>query len=896
MAILFSLAFAPGLRNILIDSTSEAMYVPDDPEVRFYQEVRETFGDDTTLTLMIKSDNIFTYEILKSVERLSLAGEGIVGVTRVVSLTTVSNLKGEDGVLQTDDLLANIPKDPAELQQIRKDALSNQILIGEVVNKEGKATAVHLFIESRPDDKKFNDRLVAEVESLLEAERRELGDGVELYQIGSSLLKSMVTEQLTNDLVHLIPLSALALLFILYFFFRTTVAMVIPCVTGLLSVVGTLGFMGVMGFSINPMTTVIPTLLIVVGCTEDIHLISSYALGLQSKLTKNMAIKRMALKSGTAILLTSFTTLVGFATMMVNTIPMLIEFGIVSSFGLVLNFFLTITLVPSVLRWYPTSKRLFSKSEKDSLLWLQNILIAAITKYRRQVITIIFLMVGVAIWGCSKVKVDTDYLAFFRADSEIIRLFNDASENLSGATVFYVVVDTGREDGIQEPEVMQQLAGLSDFLSARYDNAVGYTDFIRKLHMEMNDGKPEFWKTPDSAELISQYTMMLDPDDVDRFCNFDSSKTSILVRNAVRGSQNILYEEQQILEYVKKNMSPDLKVRVTGEMILVSRSSDVMSYQVVMNLLLIFAVIWLVISLLFASPKAGLLAMIPNIMPVLVNFSVMGFFGIPLSTAIFPVVVVPLGIAVDDTIHFMVKFSDELRTNSDNDVAVINTIKHEIKPVVSTSMALMMGFFVLYFGEFGSTQDFGVLSALAMLTALISDLFITPTILKSLPLISTWDMLKLKINRQLVEVCPLFMGLTQRQIRNVAILGKLQQYQKDDYIIKQGSVDKNIIVILKGKSRVEAEDSITGNTVILENAGLGAVLGEMAFFTGHKRSANVIAEGETEVLMIDKKRFDRIQRRSPKLAAHIYHNLAALLSVRTEKNDLALLNSAASHN
>ncbi len=892
ISILMSLALIPQVGNIIIDSTSEALYVPEDPEVQFYQEVREVFGDDTTLSLIIKSDNIFTHEILKSIERLTLAGEGIDGVTRVVSLTTVSNLKGEGGVLQVDDLLATIPKDPAELQQIRQDALSNQILIGEVVNKTGRATAVHLFIESRPDDKKFNDRLVAEVETLLDTERVKLGKDVELYQIGSPLLKSLVSKHLTHDLFQLIPLSTIVLLIILYIFFRTTVAMIVPCVTGLLSVLGTLGFMGVMGFALNPMTTVIPTLLIVVGCTEDIHIISSFALGIQDKLAKNQAIKRMAIKSGTAIFLTSLTTLIGFATMIVNSIPMLIEFGIVSSFGITLNFLLTIMLVPSVLKWYPTPKRFLSKSDKESLVWLQNVLIAAVTKYPNHVIAITLAVVGVAAWGCSKVEVDTDYLAFFKPDSEIIKLFNDSSKHLSGATVFYVVVDTGKEDGIQEPEIMRQLADLSDFLESRYDNAIGYSDFIRKLHLEMNNGNLEFWKTPDSSELISQYTMMLDPDDVERFCNFDFSRTSILVRNSVRGSQNILHEEKQILKYVEKNMNPNLKVKVTGEMILVSRSSDLMSYQVITNLLIIFTVIWLVISILFVSPKAGLLAMIPNMMPVLINFAVMGFFKIPLSTAIFPVVIVPLGIAVDDTIHFMVKFSDELRTTSDNNEAVVSTVKHEIKPVVSTSMALMAGFFVLYFGEFGSTQDFGLLSALAMLSALVSDLFITPTILKSVPLISAWKMLKLKINRQLVETCPLFKGLTHRQIRNVAILGELQQYQNNEYIIKQGTTDKNIIVILEGKGRVEVQDYKTGKSIVLENAALGAVLGEMAFFTGHKRSANVIAEGPTEVLMINKKRFDRIQRRSPKLAAHIYHNLAALLSIRTERNSRALLENA----
>lgn len=162
------------------------------------------------LSILIRSDDVFRKDILLSVERLTQASAAIDGVSRVVSLTTVSNLKGEEGILNTDDLLIYVPSDPEELAQLRRDALGNQILIGEVVNVDGRTTALHLFLETRPDDRDFEKRLIDEVEGLVESERQVLGDEVLIYQVGTPYMKQRTLELLASDLTLLFPLSLLA--------------------------------------------------------------------------------------------------------------------------------------------------------------------------------------------------------------------------------------------------------------------------------------------------------------------------------------------------------------------------------------------------------------------------------------------------------------------------------------------------------------------------------------------------------------------------------------------------------------------------------------------------------------------------------------------------------------
>ncbi len=732
-AILLTLAFVPGLRSLSIDSSANGLLVPDDPDVLFYKDAKETFGDDVTLTIIIKAADVFQSDLLRAVERLSFAGEGIDGVTRVISLTTVGNLKGRDGVLDTDKLLPSIPEQPGELERIKMDALSNETLIGEVINATATTTAIHLNVESRPDDPDYDTRVCKAVESLIERERKVLGDGVEIYQCGSPYLKAEITSYIQRDAFILAPVSCFVVLLTLFIFFRSTLAVAIPIVTGALSVAATLGFMGYMGYAINPVSTIIPTLLMVCGCTEDIHLLAEYALGIRTKAEKNKAVLHMAVKSGTAIALTSVTTFVGFVTIAPNSIPILREFGIAASLGILLNFVLTITMVPSLVTWFPTPRSFLSEG-KDPLGWIRGIVLGGVLGHRRLIAFSAAAVCAVSIYGSTRITVDTDYLNFFKTESEVRKVYRDVKENFVGLTNYFVVIDTGEENGVRDPGKLRSIEKLSDYLASRFGKQIGYVDFIRKLHVEMNDGNPEFRHVPDSGEVISQYSLMLNPDDMERFVDFENRRTCILVRCDVGGSVDTNAMVREVEGWIAANLPSDLKVRLTGEPLLVCSASDVISRELVKNLIYVFAAIFIVISILFGSLKAGLIAMIPNMIPVLTNFGLMGLLDIPLSTATFPVAIVALGIAVDDTIHLMVRYSKEVKETSDNTEAVANTVAKELRPIFTTSFALILGFGVLCLGQFGSVVQFGVLAALAMFSAFLSDLFVTPILLQRIPL------------------------------------------------------------------------------------------------------------------------------------------------------------------
>jgi predicted RND superfamily exporter protein/CRP-like cAMP-binding protein len=883
IVILFAGSFGIGLWHVTRDSSATGLFVKDDPDVQAYNQAKEIFGEDIILTIVIKAKDIFQPDILETIISMTIEAEGLDGVTRVVSLATANNLDGSEGVLNAESLLPYVPETPEEMKALREKALSNEIFRGEVLNARGTATAIHLFVEDRPKEEGYNNRLVSAAQEMIDQAQQHLGPKVEMYQCGSPYLKTNILASIQRDGETLTPASLVALFLVLFLFFRTTSAVLIPLVTGLTSVVITLGFMGFMGFAINPVSVIIPTLLIVVGCTEDIHLLAEYGLSLKGGMEKNNAIRHMAVKGGLAILLTSLTTFVGFVTLSPNSIPMLREFGIAASFGMMANFTVTILMAPHMLRWF--KPHVAKQADGKFLRWGEGLVARACLKHRKGILigSVAFLVAAI---GCSSlVKVDTDYLRFFKKDSEVRRVYRDFTKNLVGGTNFMVIISGNEPGAMKSPEVLENVVRLSDYLASKYDKVLGYTDFLRKMHKEMNDGNQAYWKLPQSQELIAQYTLLLNQDDLARFVDFDFKRTCILVRAALSGSKVINAEVGKIRDFIDTQLSQDLKYTITGEPVIVSKASDTISRELVINLAYVLGAIFIFISILFMSLKAGLLAMMPNIIPIVMNFAVMGLLGIPLSTSTFPVAIVALGIAVDDTIHLMVRYSKEIKTQDANETAMTKTVVEEFRPVMSTSMALMLGFMVLLLAQFGSTLEFGILATITMGTALMSDLLITPSLLLTTPLITSWDYIKLKISGELAKTSPMFKDLSLGEIKRVAVMGAIREIPSGGLILEEGKEGRNMYVLLRGSAEIRLRES----DMVLNVAYRGDVAGEMGFLTGARRSANVIAREDVEVLEIDAATLDRVRIRFPRVAAKVFFNISQVLSNRLQETTSSLV-------
>ena len=266
-------SFVPGLFKTIFDTSSNMLVVHDDPDKTFYNETREAFGDDVILSVVIRADDIFTIPILASIERMTGDAESLPGVTRVVSLSTVSDIRGEDGLLETDYLLPYVPESPEEVAEIRENALGSEIFRGEVISADGRASAINVFVADDPEDLHFQRKLVDAIQAMIDRELDSLGSGIEIYQTGIPRVKVSMIRAIERDIALLLPISFVVVFGLIFAIYRRLAAVAIPLVTGTASVIITVGFMGYLGIPMNPITSIIPILLVVIGATEDIHLI-----------------------------------------------------------------------------------------------------------------------------------------------------------------------------------------------------------------------------------------------------------------------------------------------------------------------------------------------------------------------------------------------------------------------------------------------------------------------------------------------------------------------------------------------------------------------------------------------------------------------------------------------
>lgn len=892
--------FLVQIPRLVIDTSAEGMMAAKDPDKAYYDTVKKKFGSDSLTIILIKADDVFTTPVLEQIKRLSDGLEGIEGVTRVESLTTVKNLKGEQDALNTEPLVGpTVPTAVSGLQRIRRDALENEVFVGGIVARDAKAAAINVFTDPSAGDTAFNTRFAAAVEALITGERGRTVAGVrDLYQIGGPIVKTVFAEHIAADQRNLVPISGVILFVILYISFRMLQGVVIPLVTGLISIIWGLGLMALFGYPVTVITAMVPSLLITIGFTEDVHMISEYHRNLEQGQPKLEAIRHMMVESGLPILVTTATTVLGFGSLITSDITLLIQFGYASAMALTANWVVTICALPILLRLWPVPRRIQRLALEDetaggTIPRLMTRLGAFNLTYRTPIIVVAGVLTLLSLVGWYHLKVNTDFISYFPRGSFVRQRMADLHTTMAGAAAFYVVVESGREDGIKNPDLLRRIAGLQAFLagSGEIDKSISVADYLRKMHREMNNGDLRYNDIPDSPELVAQYLLMLDDRELAKFVDYNYSTANVVVRHNVTSSWELSRLLKKLDRHIAANFPRDVKVRATGEGILINNAADYMALNAVTSFAWTFVVISILHSLLFVSLRAGFLSMIPNVVPVLWNFGLMGLLGIPLNTGTALIASIAIGIAVDDTVHHMVRYSRELNKHHDQKVAMFNTLRAQGRPVIYVSAALAGGFLALASSNFVSTQHFAILSAFVMLVAAVTELVLTPIIMSSTRLVTLWDLVLLKMRSIQVRETPLFQNLSGWEARKVVLLGALRSLEAGERAVQQGDVDSGMYLVVSG--RLRACVSANGEERVVARLQPGDLFGEMALIERAPRSASVIAEESAEVLRFDAAALDRLRRRFPFTSLKLHHNIARVLSARLRETTQAAVRAGA---
>jgi len=916
---LITLALAWQLPRLEIDASNEGLMLERDPARQYYEQVKATFGSDELTVVLVKAD-IFTAPVLNLIQRVSEDLERVEGVSRVDSLATVDNISATgDGIEIAPLLHDGIPADAAGLARLRAKALANPVFVKNLVSADARAAGILVFTQPRDGDKGFNSRFAAAVDAVL---ARHSAPGVTTYQIGGPLLKHTFVEYVQGDQMTLVPLSIVTLFIVLMVGFRTPQGVVAPLFTGVSSALWGVGLMAFFRIPMNVVTVAVPSLVLVVGFAEAVHIISAYHACLRAGRDKMHALTEAVEEAAAPILVTTATTILGFATLIFSDITILIQFGWAATLALTANFAATLLGIPMLLRIWPQPKRIRAtaideagltasaeasasppepwRRRKASTTGMQaaaggtleaRITIACdyILRHRVAISALFAALAAASIWGWYTLKVDTDFVSYFPKSSPIRQRMHDVDQSLAGASAFFVVVETGRENGVADPATLKQIAALQQFIEniPGVSKTVSIVDYISQLHTTFTGTNPGPRTVPDSPDVVSQHLLLMDRGQTGRFIDLPASSANIIVRHSLTGSWELGQALRQIDRYVAQNVR-GVQVHPAGQSILTNRAADYMAVNEVTSFAWTLAIIGIIHSLLFMSVKAGLLSLIPNVAPVIYSFGLMGLLGIPLSTGTAMVATIAIGIAVDDTVHNMMTYSRQLNEHRDERTAVLHTLFIQFRPIVFVSMALACGFIVLVFSRFVPTVHLGFLSAFVMVVAMVSELVLTPILLTSTRLVTVWDLMLIRMNQDLVKRAPLFDGLSRWEARKVVLTGMLQSLAPGEYAIRRGDQGRQLYMVVSGRLLVVDSD-LDGHERTLAIVDAGGVFGETGMVADGYRTFSARADAPSEILQLDFNALERLRKRFPYTAAKVFRNLARILGERLQDTTTAMM-------
>jgi predicted RND superfamily exporter protein len=873
--------------ELRLNISAEGMMVDNDPARAFYKHTSETFGADDVTILFLEDTALFTQEKLRAIRLALQKIEALPFVDHTESLFSIKRLESVEGTVTAAPYLEEIPASQERLEQIKRAALRNPLISGNLLSPTGTAMAINIYLKA--------DRPAGFDRSASEGIDRALtplsGKVKTFFQIGSPYVRTQINERIQQDQRRILPLSALVLFVTLALSLRRLNGAIIPLLTAGLSVVWTLGVMAALEIPINVMTAIVPALLIIIGSTEDIHLLTEYHAGTLQGMPRMDAIHAMGRNMGLAVLLTFITTYLGFLSIALNDIQLLQQFGLVASTGLLLNFLITIFLLPVCLRYLGERPVTRSANLSSSPYHqLAGRIFRRVQTNKRKIVILTTIVVIVSAYGAFSVRVNNTPLDYFDSNSNLTQRLNRLQERLVGMETFSIVLDSRIEGTFLKLRYLEEIKKLQDYLaqSEWVDKSLSFADFIALINSVMEeDTSGDLW-LPESDANVQEYMLFIRHEQVSSLVSSDFSEARILVRHPIASSWQLKQALGEIRAFTEKRIDPSLDVRIIGESILTNRAADAMAIAQAKSLVLMILVIFIIISVLFVNMRAGLVAIVTNLFPIIVLFGVMGYAGIPLNTGTAMVAAIALGICVDHTMHFMVRYHRKTHRHQDEGLALAETIHQESIPIMAASIALAFGFATLATSSFPPVMHFGLLSAMVMLLALLATFIVTPILLSSIRLITLWDMLSLRLKWQVIERCELFREMRPWQVKKIVLVSKVQAVNPGDIIVRQGDTGDEMFVLLEGSAEVWQKRP-DGSRQNVRRLAAGEIFGEIALVSRVARTADVVARDDSKILAINWDGIDHIAKIFPRISTKLFRNLSAIVSKKlagTQANNI----------
>ncbi len=757
------------LPKIELDLSTEGFLHKDDPYLIEYNNFRDQFGMDEAIIIALKPENVFDGKFLKKLKALhDELEENLPYIEEITSLINARNTRGTANELIVEDLLEDWPETKEKLDLLKNRVMTNPMYKNMLVSEDGKFTTIVIrmqsnssqgqekdvlegFEENESDNKNEAPSVDIEPTYLTNEENSEVVFAAEeilkkyaspdfpVYLAGSPVITHSLKVSMMKDIRKFMTMAISVIAILLFIMFRRISGVILPLIIVILSLLSTLGLMAAAGAPIKLPTQILPSFLLAVSVGASVHILAMFYYRFQKNGSREDAIAYALGHSGLPCAMTHVTTASGLISFSTASIAPIADLGIFSSIGVLLALVYTIFLLPAFLSFIPLKKKKSKGNGKKS--FSTDRLLAGIanfsTTYPVSILLVTALIVILSVTVALGIRFSHSPLNWLPEEYPSRIATEKIDNELKGSVTLEIIIDTGKENGLYEPDFLNRLEkAVSHIESLDYGEifagkALALSILVKEINQALNENRAEYYRIPQNRDLVAQELLLFEnsgSDDLQDFTDSRFSKARFTVKVPFKDA--ILYKE--LMNDVNSYFSgqfPEAKIQITGMIALLFRTIYNVAVSMAKSYLIAIVIITILMIFLIGRVRIGLLSMIPNLTPILIMLGIMGIFSFPMDVFTMLVGSIAIGLAVDDTIHFMHNFRRYYEASGDPARAVHETLQTAGRAMLVTTIVLSIGFFIFMFANMNNLFNFGLLTGLTITMALLADYFIAPALM-----------------------------------------------------------------------------------------------------------------------------------------------------------------------
>lgn len=728
-------------------SYSEANLLPDDAEInKEYQAFEHIFGTDGNLVSIATQDStIFTIEgyqdwvgLAKTLDTIPEV-KSVLGIHNLKELTKKENPKRFEfspilGVKQNLTSKEN-------LKRFKKKIFSElPFYEGLLFNSTSQTvqTAVYLR-DDVVDNEARKDFVLNKLQPLIRQFKEETQIDVKVS--GMPYIRTLNSQNIVGEIQWFVLAALLVTSFIFFFFFRSFRATVIAMFTVIVGTMWAFGFLGLIGYEITVLTAVIPPLIIIIGIPNCIFLINKYQQEIKKHGNQAKSLQRVITKVGNATLMTNLTTASGFATFVFTQSELLVEFGVLASINIVAIFLLSLLIIPIIYSYMPPPKEKHLRHlGKQWIEGFVNWLVKMVKRHRVSIYFTSVIVLMLSIIGIYKIRVSGSLLEDMPQQAKFFKEIKFFEKEFDGVLPLEILIDTKRENGVIKLSNLKKMDRLEREIIdiEELSKPISVVNLAKFAKQAYYNGNEKYYQLPSRAErnFMMPYLKSLSDRNDGIMSYVDSTgqyaRMTVFMKDV--GTDEIEKIEKRLQPEIEKLFPSDrYNVTLTGKALIYQKGTYYLVNNLVLSLGLAILLIAIFMAWMFRSFKMIIISLIPNLLPLIMTAGMMGFIGIPIKPSTILVFSIAFGISVDDTIHFLAKYRQELKANNWKiRRSVYPSLRETAVSMFYTSIVLFFGFSVFMISSFGGTVALGGLVSATLLFAMLANLLLLPSLLLSL--------------------------------------------------------------------------------------------------------------------------------------------------------------------